>query len=120
MGSGSKSKSSSTTETTSEDNRVVAEQDSIVINSGSSLELTDEFPEDVKDMMENILSFAGDVGQGALDVTEQSIKSVNMANSALGNRLTEIEQGGTKQFIGIAALAVIALAAIMVFRKRKA
>lgn len=118
MGSGSSS-SSSSSKTDNYDNRVVAEDDAVVINSGSSLSLVDEFPEDVKDLVYDILAFAGDVGEAALDVTEQSIRSVNSANSALGDRLTEIEQGGTKQFTSIAAIAVIAMVAIyVIFRKK--
>ena len=118
-GSQSKSSSKSTTQTTNTDNRVVAESDSIVINAGSSLSVTDEFPVEVRTLVYDILTMVGDVGNAALDVTKVSISSVNSDNEKLGERLTEIEQGGTKQFIGIAALAVVAIIAIAVIKKRK-
>lgn len=114
---GSKSKSSSSTTTSNADNRVIAEADSVVINSGSSLDYTEEFPEGVQEFVYDILEFAGDVGQGALDVTKDSLDVVEGANISLGERLVQIEQGGANNFIGIAALVVIAVVVVKAFKR---
>lgn len=115
MGSKSSSKSSSSTQ--NYDNRAASEAGSVLVNAGSTLEMINEFPDEVKGIVVDILQFAGDVGKGALDVTNRSIDTVTKVNESLGERLTTIEQGGADKMIGSAVLAVIAVVAIFAFKR---
>lgn len=108
MGSKSESKSTSTTQNV--DARVVGEQDSIVVNAGSSLQVVDEFPEDVQNLVFDILNFAGDVGRTAVD-------SVNKANDALGERLIQTETGNQGNYMLYVLIFVAVIVAMLVFNK---
>lgn len=84
----SKSSSSNTTQTTSQDNRVAADNNAVALGNGASLSYLDQFNDQVKDAFLALIGLARDAGTVAAGFASNAIK----ANEDALSKVTDTQQ----------------------------
>lgn len=124
MGGGGSSSSSSTTSTNQEDKRVTASDSAIAIGAGGTLQITDEFSDNVKEFGIQLLEFAQGAGEAAIefankaqDTTQESLDRVaERAKQAEG--IENAEKKALLQIVSIVGLGTLGGIVILAVKKK--
>jgi len=132
MAKGSSSSSTSTTsltETINADQRVAADNSALALGAGASLEINQQFSQDVKEAFIKLIDLAAGAGdlvqastQQVKDASQAAINASQAAVETVSKQVTTTQAGGNTIFQQIfpyvAAVAVVAVVIILNKKKR--
>jgi len=113
--SSSSSSSQATTQTINEDNRTVADGESIALGKNAALQINNDFGDNVAKAFDKLINFASDAGQAVLDATEKSIQANENALNKVASTAEREAKGANTIFtdlfplIGIGMVGLVAL-----------
>ena len=109
--SSSKSKSTTTTKTEQYDQRILAEHGATVIGTGATIDIYDEFGENVANAFTELIEFAGAAGREAI---EQSEKTQETLASQLTQEQTPVISVLNK-ILPVVIIAVLSIRWLLLF-----
>jgi hypothetical protein len=127
MGGSSESSSSQTqqTSTTNQDNRVAAEPGGVALGQGASVNIQDQFSDNVQKAFNELIDLSRQAGAVAVDFSTRAIEANEKALTEVAKRASQAEQtetlGEKRIFTDIfpyVAAAVVAIVAVQIFAKR--
>ena len=123
MGSSSKSDTSSTTQSTSEDNRVAGDNGALVLGKDAGIQINDAFSDNVLTAFKETLNLVRDAGQVAVDTNSKVSDAAQQTLAAVTTALERQDKGTTTTFTDMLPMILISVVVLivfwMIFRKAK-
>ena len=123
---GSKSSSTNTTQTTTQDNRVAASDSAIALGNGATFNYTDQFSPEVRAAFDELVGLARDAGVVATGFAEKAIQSNEKALDSVTATVQKAQDLNTlqdgvifKQALPYVAVTLIVLGLASAYGRRK-
>ena len=113
--SSSKSDTSSTTQSTSEDNRVAGDNGALVLGKNAGVQINDQFSDNVLKAFQDTIQLVRDTGKNAIDSTQQVTAATQQTLSAVTTALERQQNGSTTTFTDMIPLILISVVAVIIF-----
>lgn len=119
MGGGSKSSSASTTQSNSEDNRAAGDNGAIVLGKDASVNIQDQFGDNVLNAFNGLISLAKDAGSLVIKNADQANQQAQSSVDAVTKAYQNQSLGTTQVFQNMLPIIIIAGVIIIVFSMLK-